>query len=244
MSKSSIYRKRYNMGNKKAALISSEMKIYSLSDPISNQIRYIGVTSQSLNRRFSRHLVDSKRRKTHRDCWIFGLKQKNLLPIIELIDIVDKDNWQFWERYYISQFKAWGFDLTNLTIGGEGVMGVVPWNKGSKGIIKPNMTSIKKGQRLSPATEIKLKQRLSPATGFKKGTIRWNLNHCWPDSVKEKMSKAKLGKRSKRRKLDDEQVIEIKKLKANHTKKELAKIFNVNVSVIDKVLYSKKLYVL
>lgn len=31
----------------------------------------------------------------------------------------------------------------------------IPWNKGTKGICKPNSGSIKKGQRLSPKTEFK-----------------------------------------------------------------------------------------
>ena len=29
-----------------------------------------------------------------------------------------ENNWQFWETYWIAQFKNWGFNLTNLTSGG------------------------------------------------------------------------------------------------------------------------------
>lgn len=50
----------------------------------------------------------------------------------------------------------------------------VVWNKGTKGIMKANSASFKKGQRVSTATEIKKGQRLSPKTEFKKGDTPWS----------------------------------------------------------------------
>ena len=43
-----------------------------------------------------------------------------MLPILEIIDIVPGENWTFWERWWISLFKSWGFNLVNIGIGGEG----------------------------------------------------------------------------------------------------------------------------
>jgi hypothetical protein len=40
--------------------------------------------------------------------------------IMETIDEVDTSNWIFWERYWISQFKTWGFNLVNKNDGGGG----------------------------------------------------------------------------------------------------------------------------
>lgn len=57
---------------------------------------------------------------THKEQWISGLIKNGLKPLIEILDVVDSDNWVFWERYWISQFRAWGFELTNIGIGGEG----------------------------------------------------------------------------------------------------------------------------
>ena len=37
---------------------------------------------------------------------------------MEIIDEVPEEEWEFWEQYWISQFKCWGFNLTNLTLGG------------------------------------------------------------------------------------------------------------------------------
>src|SRR3990172_9485444 len=67
----------------------------------------------------------------------------------------------------------------------KGIKGVmVIWNKGTKGIMKPNKTSIKKGTRLSPATE------------FKQNDIPWNKGMPVSAETKEKLSIALKGRSS------------------------------------------------
>ena len=39
---------------------------------------------------------------------------------MEVIDEVNLEMWEFWEQYYISLFKSWGFNLVNSTDGGGG----------------------------------------------------------------------------------------------------------------------------
>ncbi len=39
---------------------------------------------------------------------------------IEIIDEVSEIEWMFWEKFYISLFKSWGFDLKNKNNGGGG----------------------------------------------------------------------------------------------------------------------------
>lgn len=77
-------------------------KIYYLC--IDNIPFYIGKTTTSLSSRLYNH------KKT------FG----NNISIKE-IDIVDTNNWRFWEKYYISLFKSWGFILKNKNNGGGGI---------------------------------------------------------------------------------------------------------------------------
>jgi hypothetical protein len=43
--------------------------------------------------------------------------------ILEEIDEVPTDNWLFWETFYISLFKSWGFNLQNQNNGGGGSIG-------------------------------------------------------------------------------------------------------------------------
>lgn len=95
--------------------------IYSLSSS-TGEIRYIGKTSY-LKQRLYKHIKDCSIKRSHKDSWIKSLLYKNEKPIIEVIDIVPLNEWEFWEQYWISQFKAWGFKLTNSTIGGEGGSG-------------------------------------------------------------------------------------------------------------------------
>lgn len=104
------------------------VKIYYLCDPrCPNIIRYIGKTSQSLNRRLNAHICDAKnKRYKHHNCnWIQSLLKDNVLPIIEEIDSIicytnKKEEWDWLEKYWIAQMKCWGFKLTNSTDGGDG----------------------------------------------------------------------------------------------------------------------------
>jgi len=93
--------------------------IYTLSDV--SGVRYVGKTN-NIKLRFKDHINTSKRvnrPNNYRSNWILSLINKGELPIIEVIDTVPDDEWVFWEIYWISQFKSWGFDLVNATLGGE-----------------------------------------------------------------------------------------------------------------------------
>lgn len=93
------------------------IKIYVLIDPFSNEIRYIGKTKFSLKDRLCKHLITYE--KNHRANWIRSLIKRGTKPIIELLEEVSEDEWAFWEKFWISQFKIWGFKLLNSTNGGE-----------------------------------------------------------------------------------------------------------------------------
>jgi hypothetical protein len=93
--------------------------IYTLSDPITNEIRYVGKTKNPSDR-LKGHIKESYKKNTYKNNWVNGLITKNNTPIMEIIDEVE-ENWQFWESFYIYLFKSWGFNLTNMTDGGEGV---------------------------------------------------------------------------------------------------------------------------
>lgn len=95
--------------------------IYSLSDPNTGEIRYIG-KADDLKIRFNKHKCDSELKpKTHKNNWIESLKKNGLLPVIELIETVPKNNWAFYETQYILIFRSFGANLVNATSGGEGV---------------------------------------------------------------------------------------------------------------------------
>ena len=93
------------------------MKIYLLRDPVNQEIRYIGKTT-NLKERLANHIYKSKSSKTHCGSWIKSLISKSLKPIIE--EIEECENWQQREIFWIEYYKSQGADLTNHTTGGEG----------------------------------------------------------------------------------------------------------------------------
>ena len=53
------------------------MKVYTLTDPTTNEVRYVGVTIQSLNQRLSQHINAAKNNECRHVCkWIRTLIQK------------------------------------------------------------------------------------------------------------------------------------------------------------------------
>jgi hypothetical protein len=82
-------------------------------------VRYVGKTN-NVSQRYKAHLNRARKHQIHKKNWIEQLRKEGLKPIIEVIDIVPIDKWIFWETYWISQMKTWGFDLINYTNGGDG----------------------------------------------------------------------------------------------------------------------------
>lgn len=81
------------------------IKIYALKDPETFEIKYIGQTSLSLYRRLTRHVSESltTKEETPKRKWIRTLIQKELCPIIELLEIPDNPNER--EIYWMNKYK-------------------------------------------------------------------------------------------------------------------------------------------
>ena len=96
--------------------------IYSLSDPITNEVRYIGKTNNPKNR-YKRHLqkcyLEKYDKNTHKSNWIKSLLKVGGKPIMNIIQECDSSNVNELEIYWVRKFKDDGFRLTNLSEGGE-----------------------------------------------------------------------------------------------------------------------------
>lgn len=147
------------------------VKIYELIDPFTNEIRYIGKTIRSLDERLKYHIQDAKYSKytSKKVSWIKSLLNYNEDPIIRLVEKVDKDEVDFWEQFYIELYKSWGFRLTNMTRGGDGIQ--------------------------NPSKEIRNKIRKSLKKTRGKGYKPWNYGLITSQSTKQKQSKAKNSKK-------------------------------------------------
>jgi len=104
-------------------------KVYKIYRIDTKKVVYIGITKNTLRRRFSSHLRDSKRNKKKMD---YFSKYKHILRIETIEDnIPDLKTANAKEVYYIGEFSK-GYNLLNATIGGDGTKGCAAWNKGKK----------------------------------------------------------------------------------------------------------------
>lgn len=94
--------------------------VYTLSNPISKEVRYIGKTCSPLTQRLNEHIYECKRSRRKSTNWVKSLLNKGLIPLIEVLDECTCEEVCNLETYWIYQFKCWGFNLTNHTTGGEG----------------------------------------------------------------------------------------------------------------------------
>ena len=94
--------------------------IYTLSHPLTFEIRYVGKTND-LKRRLQSHIdyARSKNKRRKVADWILSVIKQGLKPKITLIESVEIDDWANRERFWINHFRSLGFNLCNLTDGGE-----------------------------------------------------------------------------------------------------------------------------
>lgn len=124
--------------------------IYSLSDPITNEVRYIGKTIR-IKKRYKEHIYKARLPKTHRDFWILKLLNMELKPTMSILEECNEENWGSREQYYISIHS----NLTNLTLGGEGSHGYVPKEETKEKLRKAN-TGKKRTEEFSNAVGLRM----------------------------------------------------------------------------------------
>lgn len=191
--------------------------IYALRCPISREIRYIGKTDRP-KERLQRHIWYSTKKqpapKFHSACWIRSLAETGAKPVLEILREVPYDERKYWERRAIRVYRAVGFDLTNVTEGGDGaangvrnpnygkkfsperceqmrqrMLGHVPWNKG----IKVPQTS---GVNHHTFGKVFSEQTLARMSAAAKGRTPWNKGKPTDEETLTKLSAIRL--RSKR----------------------------------------------
>lgn len=96
--------------------------IYIMQCPQTLDVRYVGKTNNPSLRKRS-HLWHSLKGRTHCSRWVKNLSDRGFMPIFTVIDQINGE-WEWLEIYWIEQFKNWGYNLTNLTKGGEGAYGL------------------------------------------------------------------------------------------------------------------------
>ncbi len=92
------------------------------------EIRYCGGTTRPLKQRLYEHIRNAQisLNPTHCSNWIKSLLDNGLKPEIKEIEQLEYDNYHEAEKKWISHFRANNIKLTNLTNGGNGMLGYIP----------------------------------------------------------------------------------------------------------------------
>ncbi|MGH7703779.1 MAG: GIY-YIG nuclease family protein [Gemmatimonadales bacterium] len=93
------------------------MFVYTLADPQTGEVRYVGQTCRSLVRRLGEHRYQAKRNRKHVYTWWRSLPQEPVLEVLEKYETPDAMD--AGEIYWIEQLRALGCDLTNHSTGGD-----------------------------------------------------------------------------------------------------------------------------
>lgn len=168
--------------------------IYTLENPITGEIRYVGKTKNP-KMRFHNHCNKLHNTNSHKRNWINSLRNLGLRPIMNIIDEVEESEWHYWEKYWIQQLKNWGYNLTNHTSGGDGLtlgnetsfkVGHKPKHDTNTFInceqcgelfkISPSRIGIKKFCNKSCYATNKKGKTFTNSGTFPKGHIPWNKN--------------------------------------------------------------------
>lgn len=97
--------------------------IYTLSDPCSGAVRYVGQSVRP-KARLAEHLRDARKGCTFRcHCWIRSLLAGDLKPLFAVVEETTIDLVDAAEQRWIAFHRGAGADLTNHTHGGGGISG-------------------------------------------------------------------------------------------------------------------------
>jgi len=94
------------------------IQIYALTDPHTDNIRYIGKANNA-EKRLKTHILDSRRRNTPVYCWLRKLLDLGTVPGLVILREVEQNEWIEAERELIFFHRATGARLLNLAEGGD-----------------------------------------------------------------------------------------------------------------------------
>jgi len=99
--------------------------IYKIQNNVNSKI-YVGITSESLEKRFKRHKYNAKTMTNHTSILYKAFrKYKDInFTIIKVEELKSKDKALFKEVYWIKKLKAKAPNGYNLTDGGQGAFGI------------------------------------------------------------------------------------------------------------------------
>jgi hypothetical protein len=169
--------------------------IYALAEPGSAEVRYDGQTTGEPEKRLEHHICEAKRNqwRSHRLNWIRSILAKNQSPELRVLATCVEPQATWWERIFISAYRALGFRLVNGTDGGEGAPGAK-----RSAETRALIAAAQLGRKHSPETRAKrsaaLRGRKISAEAIEKRTAARKGFHHTPEA-RAKIGTAQRGKK-------------------------------------------------
>lgn len=171
--------------------------IYTLLEPGTNDIRYVGVTHRAPRQRLCEHISKANcraRGRSHRECWIRSLLKRGLRPAVEVIERGEGEAWPEVEMKWIAIYRSLGARLVNATDGGDGTSGH-KWSAEERAAIGERTRNIHRGMKRTPESRALMSetQKRIYARMREEGTTR--PPRIVTDELREKLSVAQRGKK-------------------------------------------------
>jgi hypothetical protein len=125
--------------------------LYTLADPVTpDNVRYVG-WAMNPSERMVKHERDASRLVTHKARWIASLLALGRKPALDVIGAVQtREAAACIEKRLIASYRACGFDLTNATEGGDGVVG---WTDEMRSSLRLRMLGKRRGPHSAETRE-------------------------------------------------------------------------------------------
>ena len=164
-------------------ITSQTYQIYTLNEPNSDIVRYVGLT-RNPEKRHKEHIKE-KRHNSYKSHWVSKLTQRGLEPKMDIIE-TDLSLQEAFEKemHYIKLFKSFGARLVNLTIGGEAPMA----NKKHSAETRAKMSEDRKGEKNAFYGKKHTKETWDKIKEKLKGRPCWNKGGKWSEEHKNKLS--------------------------------------------------------
>jgi group I intron endonuclease len=233
--------------------------IYFLIDPENNDIKYVGKTINNVKKRFDQHINRClKKEHNHKCSWVRLLNSKNLKPILKIEEVIRSENIKELNNILYKKEQDWivklksKYKLTNLTDGGIGLVGHKFTEEHKRKISKA--LSGDKNPMYGKDNPFKGKKHTEETKKIISNKLKGNkcsLGVKRSDITKKRISESRVGKKLSnetkeklriklseifKKKLSQNQIEEIKKLKGIKTYRELAKIYGVSKSNIHNIM--------
>lgn len=193
--------------------------IYTLSD--GEKIRYIGKT-KFITKRYNSHINESKYKRTYKEKWINNVLLNNGKIVMEILDICNDDISDEIESYWIYQIKCWGFDLVNLTLGGDGGSPMLGKKHSDKTKIKMSQTAKNQDRKIGGWNK-----GLKMSEDFRKKISETSKGRITTDDTRKKISESLKG--IKRKPMSDETKLKLSKIKKGIPSPNKGKIYSEEI---------------